>query len=129
MVPEDLRPSYRTRVNVRPLKVALFVAASSRKQLREAILDCCTMWGGITNLIVPVESNAAIQPFYRYLLELHQPDVAVSYMPSETDWGRRRHAKLRKLLDSVIRADVPLRGTQEGGFDLGSHPLNIELAP
>lgn len=124
MIPEPLRSNYRTRANVRPIKCVLVIAARSARQFREAVLDSCTAWGGITNLIVPVGPSLQLGDLERFLLELHQPDVAISYLRVDSPTGKTRHDRLVNRLHEVLGSDVPVNAAQLGGSDIGCHALD-----
>lgn len=103
----------------------MFIAVGSAEQFRDAVLNCCTMWGGITNLIIPLKANLRIQPIYEYLLGVHEPDVAISYLSTSSTNGRKRHDQLRVRLDELSGSNVPLHAAEFDGADLGCHVLSV----
>jgi len=91
----DTHPPLEGKVslNTRPVRMAYFVAEDDEEGLRRAVQLCCTQWGGIRNLIIPVDGDTTIPAFFSQLLEIHPPHRFVSYV-SEADpqSSVRRHA-------------------------------------
>lgn len=87
---------------------------------------CCTQWGGISNLIVPVGSSLRIPPLYEHLLTLVEPDVVVSYLPADSEGGRLRHDKLQARLSALWpHSDVALHAAAYEKDDMTAHPLSV----
>jgi len=117
---------YKFRTNVRPVRHAYLVSARSSHQLGRAMSYCCTQWGGISNLIVPVASNLKISPLDEYLLKLVEPDVVVSYLPADSEVGRLRHEKLQAHVSALWpHRDVGLNTAAFETHDTAAHPLSI----
>ncbi len=50
-------------VNVRPVRHAYLIAEDDLSRFSELAIYCCTQWGGINNLIIPVKiDNEADHP-------------------------------------------------------------------
>jgi hypothetical protein len=124
VIPNPLHPTYRTRINIRPIKSALIIGERSVAQFREAALDSCTTWGGITNLIVPVGPSLDVSELDAHLLHLHEPDVVIGYLPVDTPTGRARHDRLRLKLQGLLGKRVAVHAAKWGGSEIGCHPLN-----
>jgi hypothetical protein len=120
----DIPPAQRGRVNVRPERCALVIPWESRRHFRTAVLDCCTMWGGVTNLIIPIKASFKFDALDEYLLRLHQPDRLITYFPTLSATGARRQQRLVRALASHV-PDAPIIAADAGGSDVGCHVLNV----
>lgn len=126
MISSKLESSYKLRTNIRPVRHAYFVSSRSASQLERAMSWCCTQWGGISNLIIPVSSRGRIAPLYERLLEMVEPDVYVSYMPQDSEGGRRRHENLAAYLAGLRpNQQTSLLDVHFEQFDYAAHPLNV----
>ena len=96
MIPTPLKPWYKLRVNVRPIRRAYFVRQDDASQIEEAIRLCCTQWGGIRNLLVPVGADLSIGPLFIDLLKLHEPDLFVSYLGDLKTGNMTDHRELQR---------------------------------
>ncbi|HNG18646.1 MAG TPA: hypothetical protein PLI59_05680, partial [Candidatus Obscuribacter sp.] len=68
-----LDSTYRIDFNIRPVRIAYFLFADDEPGLARTIRLCCTQWGGLGHLIIPVSQPFSIAPLYRHLLEIHEP--------------------------------------------------------
>lgn len=126
VITSELESSYKLRTNIRPVRHAYFVSSRSASQLERAMGWCCTQWGGISNLIIPVSSAGRIAPLYEHLLKMVEPDVLVSYMPQESESGRRRHDHLVSYLAGLWpNKQTSLLDKHFEQFDYAAHPLNL----
>lgn len=126
MIHSALISACKFRTNIRPVRHAYLVSARSSHQLERAMSFCCTQWGGISNLIVPVGSSLRIPPLYEHLLTLVEPDVVVSYLPADSEGGRLRHDKLQARLSALWpHSDVALHTAAYEKDDMTAHPLSV----
>jgi hypothetical protein len=79
MIRTPLDSTYKLHINIRPIKVAYFLFADDEISLARIIRLTCTQWGGIRNLIIPIDRPFAVMPINEQMLELHQPDRFVGY--------------------------------------------------
>jgi len=125
MIPTALAPTYKTRFNIRPVRHVFFVSPNSREQTRRAMAYCCTMWGGIMSLIVPVR-GAAVDDLDTELIRLFQPDAAVSYLPWARDREGRRNQDIEDWLSGILGRSVRLHaGGDYEEYDRAAHPLGV----
>jgi hypothetical protein len=131
MLTTPLRPYYKLRVNVRPIKHAFFIRDDDFETLNKVIRSVCTQWGGIRNLIIPVRPDVTIDPIFERVLKLHEPDEFVSYVEPFNSESYEKHNALR----SYIAAFWPYRGIsiqhgevfdgEYGAGDQSMHALNV----
>ncbi len=117
-------------INIRPVRHVYFVSENDLERFVEVASFCCTQWGGINNLIIPVqfgkeaqESPIYIHSYNRFIIEQRQPDIFVDAIPDKIGDSLTEKFKsyfnsqfLGKSLDgweSFIQLDDVL------------HPLNI----
>lgn len=126
VITSKLESTYKLRTNIRPVRHSYFVSNRSASQLARAMAWCCTQWGGISNLIIPVSSGGRITPFYEHLLKMVEPDVLVSYMPQDSESGRRRHEHLAAYLAALWpNKQTSLHDERFEQFDYAAHPLSV----
>lgn len=125
MIRDTLRDSYKTRFNVRPIKHVLVIGDRSERQLKRAILDCCTMWGGISTLILPVDRSLRMKPLFEALMRTHCPDVAFSYMSVDSSATRRRHDRLKDRLAGIVGYEFATHAADWMPEGIGCHALNV----
>ena len=126
MITSELESSYKLRTNIRPVRHAYFVSNRSASQLERAMSWCCTQWGGISNLIVPVSSRGRIAPLHEHLLKMVEPDVLVSYVPQDGEHGQERHEHLAAYLAGLWpNKQTSLLDQHFEQFDYAAHPLNL----
>ena len=70
-------------INIRPVKSVYFFREGDENSLLRILRFVCTQWGGIRHLLVPVEEDGSIAPVFSWLIELHQPDQFISYLPND----------------------------------------------
>jgi hypothetical protein len=122
-----LRPHYKFRANVRPIKYAYFIPEDDYGVLGRVIQNACTQWGGVRSLLIPVRPDITIDPLYVNLLKLHEPDRFVSYIEGFNTKGHPKHnALIRQLLRLLPNNSVQLENGDV--FDKGDesiHPLGV----
>ena len=64
-------------VNFRPIKTLYFLDSSDLDSFVDIALYCCTQWGGMHNLIVPVPPDGVLDMFLD-AIRVHAPDRVVS---------------------------------------------------
>lgn len=70
---------YKLSVNVRPVKVAYFVANNIAQMLENLVPLICTQWGGIRHLIIVLEKDYSISLLDQSILKIHEPDLFALY--------------------------------------------------
>jgi hypothetical protein len=101
MIPTPLQPYYKMRVNVRPIKHAYFVREDDIDTIESVIRICCTQWGGLRNLIIPIKPDFTTDFLFEYLLKLHEPDQFVDFYFTADEAQHNLHEELRSYLLSL----------------------------
>jgi hypothetical protein len=99
VIQDNLKSEYKMRRNLRPVKFAYFIRDSDATGLRKAILLSGTQWGGIRNLIIPVDSQDHIEPFSNRVLKICEPEYLVSAIEETGSYPTRSH--IQKLLEKL----------------------------
>jgi hypothetical protein len=95
-------------VHVRPVRAAYLVRNRNAADLRAAISEASTRWGGMQEPILPVSPTGRLRPWFRQLHDLLRPDILVEIAPL-TDHARSRvTAELGKppISLAALRRDV-----------------------
>jgi hypothetical protein len=76
-------------ITARPLRHVYFIADDDLTQYINVASFCCSQWGGINNLIVPVntaktmrDDTSSKERWYLTLLQRHTPDVFINALPA-----------------------------------------------
>lgn len=102
MLHTPLDERYRFRFNIRPVKIVYFVWEDDWATLRRVLGLVCTQWGGIRNLVIPVNKQLEIAPIFEHLLKLCEPDWFVAYVHPETSRDFKEHESLQIWLGKVF---------------------------
>ncbi|HKI79337.1 MAG TPA: hypothetical protein VKA26_12405 [Ignavibacteriaceae bacterium] len=89
-------PNVKLAVNIRPIQFAYFYRKGNKRDLLKIFKYLNTQWGGIYNLIIPINSNGKTYPFYEQILKIHTPDQFVSTLNNEI------HEKLKNNLSKIL---------------------------
>ncbi len=118
-------------VNVRPVRHAYFIAEDDLTRFSELARYCCTQWGGINNLIIPVKiDNEADHPvvmIHGWFLDMigrRRPDIFIdALIPMEAD------SPLHEALHAYLRSEHFTQPFERWDLflhtDMTLHPLNI----
>jgi len=77
-------------INIRPLHHVYFIAENDLARFTEVASFCCTQWGGINNLIIPVplakaeEANSALlqkDSLFAQIIRRRNPDIFIDALP------------------------------------------------
>lgn len=122
-----LRPYYKFRTNVRPIKYAYFIPDDDYGVLNRVIQNTCTQWGGVRSLLIPVRPDITIDSLYVRLLKLHEPDRFVHYIESFNAGTHQKHnALITQLLRLLPNTVVHLENGDYFDQNDGSmHPLSL----
>jgi hypothetical protein len=107
-MPPGLEIRTKIRPNIRPLRVAYFLPSDSADAARRAILLCCTQWGGIRNVLVPVRPDGVVHPVLQHVLRMQMPDRFVSYLPTDGPWQSATDSLQRWLAAEARGREVRL---------------------
>lgn len=121
-------------VTARPLRHAYFVVEDDIERFIDVASYCCTQWGGINNLIIPVKKAEGqsppfqIEPLFERFIKSRRPDIFIDAVSDrDTTVGNSVLEGLRTYVSSKY-PNKPL--TWWEGFtrtyqDESVHPLNI----
>jgi hypothetical protein len=126
MISTPLQPQYKTRINVRPVKHAYFVLEDDMENLIRVMRYVCTQWGGIENLIIPVKPDLTIAPFFKSMLQQHEPDLFVGFLPKPRTRDYRDHDVIQGYLGWLFPHRMISLADDESfiEYDNAMHPLN-----
>lgn len=65
-------------VDFRPTVAAWLIPTNDRTGLQRAVRGAARRWGGIGEPIIPVSPTGVVQPFWRRVLDVLRPDLAVN---------------------------------------------------
>ncbi len=75
-------------ITTRPLRHVYFIADNDLSQFINVASFCCTQWGGINNLIVPINTAKTMstdtpskEQWFHSLLQQHTPDIFINALP------------------------------------------------
>ena len=124
---DTLLPSYKTGINIRPVKYAYFVLSDDQDEFIRILRFVCTQWGGIRSLIIPVNRNITIAQIFKYLLTLNEPDVFVSYLSPLKACPSKENTRLQHFLNSLwpYKKIVLQIGDSFEKYDSTAHPLHV----
>lgn len=94
-------------LNYRPIRHAYFVLEQDAAAFTRAVQLCCSQWGGIRNLIIPVSVTEGLEraSLHEHLLKLHEPDLFVDLT---IDWATADYT-LHNRVASQLRTLFPHR--------------------
>jgi hypothetical protein len=121
-------------INIRPVRHVYFVDENDLERFVEVASYCSTQWGGINNLIIPVQIDKEtgdvqihIHSYNMFLINLRQPDIFVDALS-----GKEENSSIRDSLASYLTSLVLDKSLHQWlsfiQFDDSFHPLNI-LSP
>lgn len=133
-------PTYqRLALSIRPPRVALLVPfANDNWQLRarRCIEELTWTWGGIADLLIPLDANAMIPDAFWPLLELFDPDWLACYYPTWRSWQMASPTEFEKYVATETEKWVKAHGGEAAQFramafgdDDLRHPLVGPLEP
>ncbi len=127
MIRSPLRPSYKFRTNIRPVKHAYLIREDDQSALARVIRLCCTQWGGIRNLIIPVTEDGALAPFNEDLVRLNHPDRFISFLDDKSSREASLPATLAQSIQALLdgRQVRPLGGEWYLKHDSTAHVLDV----
>jgi hypothetical protein len=126
MITIPLRPYYKFRVNVRPIKNAYFIREDDYESFNKVMQNACSQWGGIRSLIIPVKPDITIDPVFEKALKLHEPDVFVSYIERFDVTGHKNHNALQNYVASFWpHRDIRIQHGEM--FDNPIHPADTSV--
>lgn len=118
-------------VNVRPVRHVYFIGENDLERFVDVASYCCTQWGGINNLIVPVtiakegqETSFQVHRLLSDMLGRRHPDVFVDAV-SERESNDSLHNALSTQLASEYPGKFLNRWDTFIEMDNAFHPLNI----
>jgi hypothetical protein len=125
MISTALQPQYKTRINVRPVKHAYFVLEDDMENLIRVLRYVCTQWGGIENLIIPVRPDLTIDPFFKSILQQHEPDLFVGFLREPRKRDYRDHDVIQGYLCGLFPHRMISLSDDETfiEYDSAMHPL------
>lgn len=104
-------------LDVRPKRAVFLFRTNSKTQFRDAVERACSRWGGIQEPIIPVSARGRIQPNWRQIVELLDPDIAFDAAALDP----AAHETVEKQLGLPL---LPVR--MEDRPSSGAHPLVVE---
>ncbi len=118
-------------VNVRPVRHVYFIDENDLERFVDVASYCCTQWGGINNLIVPItvmkegqETNFQIHRFLSDMIGRRHPDV---FVDAASD--RESDESLHDALNNQLASEFPDKSLNKWDAfiegDNAFHPLNI----
>ena len=121
-------------INIRPVRHVYFIGENDLERFVEVATYCCTQWGGINNLIIPVQINKEtedaqvyVHSYNLFLIRSRQPDVFVDAFSDKEE-----NSPIRDALARYFASEFPVKSLQlwESFIQLDDvfHPLNI-LSP
>jgi hypothetical protein len=120
--------------NFRPLKVAYFISNDDAVAFREVVRLCCTQWGGIRNLIVPVHGQQGVLPIFDVIIRAVEPDIFVSYLADSAELRDDGQSLLVHIRELLPERRIGLRtGKLFGDLDRSVHavyaaqPADVQL--
>lgn len=117
-------------INVRPVRHAYFIVEDDLAQFIEVASFCCTQWGGINNLIIPVQLvkeadhiDVTIDGWHLDMLNRRHPDIFVNALSSQEDCSLhhilQNYLASRSFTQSLVEWNVFI------DIDDTVHPLHI----
>ena len=127
MIRSPLHPTYKFRTNVRPVKHAYLIRENDQSALTRVMRLCCTQWGGIRNLIIPVTEDDRLERFNELLVRLNQPDRFISFLDDKSSREANLPATLAESIQALLdgREAKPLGGEWYLKHDSTSHVLEV----
>lgn len=124
MIQSPLDNTYKLHFNIRPIKVAYFLLNDDEVSLARIMRLACTQWGGIRNLIIPLDKSFVARPINEYMLKLHQPERFVAYFQMDQ---QPAFETLKQYLQSLFPyRNIELSfGTSFEGNERSAHALGI----
>lgn len=120
-------------INVRPLRHVYFIAEDDLKRFTEVATFCCTQWGGINNLIIPVpigERKGTENPFtnkdsfFVQNIKRRNPDIFIDAVATT-----EKQNTFYSLLSSWLGSQYPGKPVIEWEAflttDMSLHPLSV----
>lgn len=118
-------------INVRPVRHVYYIDENDLERFVEVASYCCTQWGGINNLIIPIkilkEANSTSFQVHRYLGDMTRrryPDIFVDAVSD-----REGHSSIHDTLKAQLASDYPGKFLNKWDtfikVDNALHPLNI----
>ncbi|MCU1475373.1 MAG: hypothetical protein JWQ64_66 [Subtercola sp.] len=113
---ERLNGPHVARISARPRRIALPLKAAGPRSLEDAIELECQLWGGATNVILPVDDAGSIPEMYRAILPGSQIDdvYGVGYDPEMSLSGKMDVTQNRDVSRSQLAAGLlPFRSVEK----------------
>jgi hypothetical protein len=104
-------------LDVRPKKAAFLFRSGSAAQFRAGVERASSRWGGVQEAIVPVSRRGRIEPRWRQIVEILDPDVVFDIA------GLDEEARAKAARQLPI--DVLPVAMESSPFS-GAHPLVVE---
>lgn len=127
MIRSPLRPTYKFRTNIRPVKHAYLIREDDQSALTRVMRLCCTQWGGIRNLIIPVTEDGTLEGFNELLVRLNDPDRFISFLDDKSSREASLPAALAESIQALLdgREIEPLGGEWYLRHDSTTHVLHV----
>ncbi|MDA0245297.1 MAG: hypothetical protein OT477_17920 [Chloroflexi bacterium] len=123
----SLQQPYKFQVNLRPVKHAYFIRSDDWNALEEVVQLSCTQWGGIQNLIIPVNPDKSIVFAFEEFLKLHDADYFINYtnwaLPENLDGDNDLHTYLTQLFPH--RKISIQSGSHYPKFNITAHAIDV----
>jgi DNA-directed RNA polymerase subunit RPC12/RpoP len=116
-VPEFLGTAV-AEVNLRPRRIAYLIESGSGEQLGKAIAYASTEWGGVTQLIVPVNKRGTISRYWRDVCDVISPECFIDYAGLPDSLA----TELRNAYNASIHPESLLSHSEPGIHALASLP-------
>ena len=118
-------------INLRPIRHAYFIGEDDLERFIEVACFCCTQWGGINNLIIPVkiaketdDITVQIYPYFMQMMNKRHSDIFVNAISNQSG-NSSIHDALNDLLASKFPGKLLDRWDTFIQLDNALHPLNI----
>ncbi len=118
-------------INVRPLRHAYFIAEDDLKRFTEVATFCCTQWGGINNLIIPIPTSIEAdstsihkENWLFHIIKQRCPDISINALREKEQSNTIARSLIGKLtFEFPDKFPIPWETFREE--DRSFHPLNI----
>src|SRR6266516_4663467 len=119
-------------INVRPLRQVYFIAENDLKRFTEVASFCCTQWGGINNLILPLPTEESERndlflqkdSLFSQIIRRRNPDIFVNAVAS-IEGGETFYRSLMSWLTSQYSGKPIIKWEDFLTADNSLHPLQI----
>lgn len=118
-------------INVRPVRHVYFIDENDLERFVDVASYCCTQWGGINNLIIPItvvkEAQNISYQVHRYLADMtrrRHPDIFVDAV-SDREGNGSIHDEMNAQLASDYPGKLLNKWDSFIESDIALHPLNI----